>query len=206
MFRSSAVRSAPVAQVITPAAPQASSILLEIHRLRVQVRQVRAQDRKWLPALCDLLIDAVHHGASLGFLAPMSRHVAMDYWEAVFARLGPQQALWIALESDDGPLQGCVQLSGCPQAHHRGEVRQMMVHSRSRGRGIASQLMNRLECTALDLGRTLLVLETPSGSQAEAVCAHLDWQRAGEIPDFGACAEGRLHASAMYYKRLSAVR
>jgi hypothetical protein len=48
----------------------------------------------------------------------------------------------------------------------------------------------------------LLVLQAPSGSQAEAVCAHLGWQRAGEIPDYGACAEGRLHSSSLYYKRL----
>jgi len=201
MFRSSvaAVFRRP-APALVPATAPAS--VIEIHRSRVQVRQVRAQDRRWLPELADLLVDGVHHGASLGFLAPMSRHAALDYWEQVYASLGPRQALWIALESDDGPLQGCVQLTGCAQAHHRGELRQLMVHSRSRGRGIATQLLNRAECTARDMGRTLLVLETPADSQAEAVFAHLDWQRAGEIPDFGACAEGRLHASAVYYKRL----
>ena len=203
MFRSSAARAATASSLVVqaPAIAQPSS-LIEINRSRVQVRQVRQQDRQWLPALCELLVDGVHHGASLGFLAPMAHHVAMDYWDAVFARLGSQQALWIALESDDGPLRGCVQLGACPHAHHRGEVRQMMVHSRSRGRGIASQLMSRLECTALEQGRTLLVLETPSDSQAEAVYAHLGWQRAGEIPESASCAEGRLHASAMYYKRL----
>jgi len=53
-------------------------------------------------------------------------------------------------------------------------------------------------------GRSLLVLDTPSGSQAEAVYAHLGWQRAGEIPDYDACAEGRLHSTARYFKRLLA--
>ncbi|MDY0743202.1 GNAT family N-acetyltransferase [Paucibacter sp. R3-3] len=203
MFRSSvaAVFRRPAPAPI-PATVTAPASVIEIHRSRVQVRQVRAEDRRWLPELADLLVDGVHHGASLGFLAPMSRHAALDYWEQVYASLGPKQALWIALESDDGPLQGCLQFTGCAQAHHRGELRQLMVHSRSRGRGIATQLLNRAECTVRDLGRTLLVLETPADSQAEAVFAHLDWQRAGEIPDFSACAEGRLHASAMYYKRL----
>ena len=175
------------------------------------LRKLTARDVQWLPALADLLIDGVHHGASLGFLAPLSRYQALDYWQGVFAHLGPRQSLWIACDGDEhtaGPLQGAVQLSLCPRAnaHHRGEVQRLMVHSQSRGRGIASQLMSRVECAALEQGRSLLVLEAPAGSQAEAVYAHLGWQRAGEIPDYDACAEGRLHGSAMYYKRLNALR
>lgn len=175
------------------------------------LRKLGAQDTQWLPALADLLIDGVHQGASLGFLAPLSRYAALDYWQGVFARLGQRQFLWIACdgsESEVGPLQGAVQLSLCPRAnaHHRGEVQRLMVHSHSRGRGIASQLMNRVEFAAQEQGRTLLVLEAPAGSQAEAVYAHLGWQRAGEIPDYDACAEGRLHGSAMYYKRLQKLR
>ena len=177
-------------------------------RPTIGVRKLNSRDLQWLPALCDLLIDGVHQGATLGFLAPLSRYAALDYWHGVFARLGQHQSLWIACQTDahgeDGPLQGAVQLSLCPRAnaHHRGEVQRLMVHSGSRGRGIASQLMSRVECAALEQARTLLVLEAPSGSQAEAVYAHLGWQRAGEIPDYDACAEGRLHSSAMYYKRL----
>ncbi|OYU25782.1 MAG: GNAT family N-acetyltransferase [Burkholderiales bacterium PBB2] len=178
------------------------------------VRKIGPQDLQWLPALCDLLIDGVHRGASLGFLAPLSRYAALTYWHGVFARLGPQHSLWIACDSEHGdqdghepcgPLQGAVQLSLAPHgnAHHRGEVQRLMVHSQARGRGIASRLMCRLECTAQAQGRSLLVLEAPAASQAEAVFVHLGWQRAGEIPDHEACAEGRLHGSALYYKRLS---
>lgn len=135
----------------------------------------------------------------------MSRYAALDYWHGVFARLGPRHHLWIACEdSARSQLLGCVQLALCQQASaaHRAEVLGLMVHSRSRGLGIASQLMSRLECSALRLGRKLLVLDTPTGSQAEAVCAHLGWQRAGEVPDCDACADGQLHSTARYYKRL----
>lgn len=179
---------------------------------RPEVKRLSSRDLQWLPALCDLLTDSVHHGATLGFLAPMSRYAALDYWHGVFARLGPHQSLWIACEGGDADrpaqLQGAAQLSLCPQAnaHHRGEVQGLMVHSRSRGRGIASQLMTSVECAALHQGRTLLVLDTPAGSQAEAVYAHLGWQRAGEIPDYDSCAEGRLHSTARYYKRLQMPR
>jgi acetyltransferase len=183
----------------------------------LSVRKLGPHDLQWLPALCDLLIDGVHRGASLGFLAPLSRYAALNYWHGVFARLGPQHSLWIACETESegesgggdsaalsGPLQGAVQLSLAPagNAHHRAEVQRLMVHSQARGRGIAGRLMCRLECTALAQARSLLVLEAQAGSQAEGMFVHLGWQRAGEIPDYDACAEGRLHGAALYYKRL----
>ena len=110
------------------------------------LRKLTARDVQWLPALADLLIDGVHHGASLGFLAPLSRYQALDYWQGVFAHLGTRQSLWIAGDFGNSgdeqtahPLQGAVQLSLCPRANarHRGEVQRLMVHSQSRSRGIA---------------------------------------------------------------------
>lgn len=188
-----------------PAAP----LVQQQQRQPPEIRRLSSRDLQWLPALCDLLTDNVHQGATLGFLAPLSRYAALDHWHGVFARLGPHASLWIACESsgEDGrppQLLGVAQLCLCPQAnaHHRGEVKGLMVHSRARGRGIASQLMHGVECAALQQGRTLLVLDTPAGSQAEAVYVHLGWQRAGEIPDYDSCADGRLHSTARYYKRL----
>ncbi len=194
-----------------PLAPLVQQQHQEQRRQTPEIRRLSSRDLQWLPALCDLLTDNVHQGATLGFLAPLSRYAALDYWHGIFARLGPHLSLWIACEGggEDGDgrppqLQGLAQLSLCPQAnaHHRGEVQGLMVHSRARGRGIASQLMHSLECAALQQGRTLLVLDTPAGSQAEAVYVHLGWQRAGEIPDYDSCADGRLHSTARYYKRL----
>jgi acetyltransferase len=175
---------------------------------QAQLRQLASHDLQWLPQLCELLTDGVHRGASLGFLAPLSRYAALEYWHGVFARLGPRHQLWVACDKDRSAahtrLLGAVQLSLCPlvNAHHRGEVQQLMVHSQARGHGLASRLMARLECAAVAQGRSLLVLQTQSGSQAEAVYAHLGWQRAGEIPEYGACAEGQLQGAAFYYKRL----
>ncbi|RQO61152.1 GNAT family N-acetyltransferase [Paucibacter sp. KBW04] len=177
----------------------------------LQIRRLNAAEAQWLPGLCELLIDSVHRGACLGFLAPLSLGAAQDYWRSVLARLGPQHELWIACDAEapegtSPKLHGAVQLALCSSAnaHHRGEVQRLMVHSQSRSRGIASRLMSRLECAALSRGRQLLVLETPSGSQAEAVYVHLGWQRAGEIPAYASCAEGRLRDTVFYFKRLQA--
>ncbi|MDM4767947.1 GNAT family N-acetyltransferase [Pelomonas sp. SE-A7] len=171
-------------------------------RAQAVLHKLNSGDTHWIPALAELLVDNVHQGACLGFLAPLSRFAAQDYWHQVLARLGPHHQLWIACDGER--LQGSVQLSLCPRAnaHHRGEVQQLMVHSRARGMGWAGRLMARVECAALAQGRTLLVLDAPAGTQAEAVYLHLDWQRAGEIPGHSACADGVLLASAMYYKRL----
>ncbi|UXH77898.1 GNAT family N-acetyltransferase [Roseateles amylovorans] len=176
-----------------------------LQRAPIEVVKLSSRDLQWLPALTNLLIDNVHQGATVGFLAPLSRYAALDYWHGVFARLGQHHSLWIACESDGpGRLLGAVQLSLCPlaNAHHRGEVQRLMVHTQERGRGVASQLMSRLECTAATQNRYLLQLETAADSQAEAVFAHLGWQRAGQIPDHCHGAEGQLQSVAIYYKRL----
>ena len=138
----------------------------------IEIVKLTSRDLQWLPALTNLLIDNVHQGATLGFLAPLSRYQALDYWHGVFARLGQHHALWIACESEGpGRLLGAIQLSLCPlaNAHHRGEVQRLMVHSQERSRGVAGQLMARVETAAATQGRFLLQLETCADSQAEAV-------------------------------------
>ena len=179
---------------------------------RVNLHALKASDTQWLPALADLLVDGVHHGASLGFLAPLSRHTALDHWLGVLGRLSPLEQLWIACDQRpdgrDGQLLGALQMTLCEgaDAHHRGELRRLMVHSRHRNRGITSQLICRAEVAAAQAGRSLLVAQVPAGSQIESIADHLGWQRAGEIPDFAACSEGRRHSSAMVFKRLGGVR
>src|SRR5262245_34411944 len=82
--------------------------------------------RPWLPGetsaiggLCDLLIDAVHGGASIGFLAPLSRERAERYWNGVAATVGPALVLLVAEEGSR--VVGSVQLALCEKdnALHR---------------------------------------------------------------------------------------
>ena len=69
-------------------------------------------------------------------------------------------------------------------------------------KGIAKGLIAQFEAFARSQSRTLLVLDTQSGSVAEALYASLSWQRAGAIPGYAASPDGQLHAKAMYFKRL----
>ena len=38
----------------------------------IEIRQVTEPEQALIPPLCELLIDTVHNGASVGFLAPLS--------------------------------------------------------------------------------------------------------------------------------------
>ncbi len=166
------------------------------------IRQITTEEPTNLSDLSGLLIDAVHHGASVGFLAPLSNEEAAQYWQQVFASLDQGLLLWVA--ETNGQVVGTVQLALSPKKNgaHRAEVQKLFVHSTTRGEGIAGQLMDTLECAARSMGRSLLVLNTQAGSDAEKVYQHLGWQKAGEIPQFAASPDGTLHATAYYYKLL----
>jgi len=167
------------------------------------LRRVSTDDLSLLEPLADLLIDAVHSGASIGFLAPLSRSTAEQYWRGVLSAVGELLLLWVA--EIDGHVVGSVQLALCDKdnGRHRGEVQKLFVHRSARGHGIATRLMNEVEAEARRRQRKLLVLDTLLGSQAEDVYRHLNWTRAGEIPEYAASPAGELFPTVVYFKALA---
>lgn len=152
--------------------------------------------------LCELLIDSVDLGASVGFLKPLRLPEAEAYWQQVAGQLGASHHLLVLHEGQQ--LLGSVQLSLCgkPNGRHRAEVQKLFVHSRARGRGLATLLMRRVEELARAASCSLLVLDTETGSKAEHVYRHLGWQHAGNIPDYAASPDGQLHPTALYFKHV----
>jgi acetyltransferase len=172
-------------------------------RICVVVRRVsRQEEPALLGPLAGLLQDAVHGGASVGFLAPLAPEAARQYWQDVFRALDSDRLLWVA-ERDD-QLLGTVQLQSCAKdnGRHRAEVQKLLVHSQARGQGVAGSLMRALEGEARAQGLRLLVLDTLQGSQAEQVYGHLGWQRAGEVPDYAAAPDGALFPTVIFFKQL----
>jgi acetyltransferase len=169
----------------------------------LRLREVAAPDSALLAPLGQLLIDAVHGGASVGFLAPLAPARASAYWEQVFAALGEALQLWVA--EVDGQVVGSVQLAPClkENGRHRAEIQKLLVRTSRRGQGIAGQLMAQAEARARAAGIRLLVLDTQGGSPAESLYRHLGWTRAGEIPGYAASPDGRLHATAYYFKSVA---
>ncbi len=168
----------------------------------IVIRLATARDETLVPGLCALLQDAVHGGASVGFLAPLATPTALRYWRGVFSDLNRQQVLWIAL--DDGAVVGTVQLGLCLKENgsHRAEVQKLLVRSDYQRRGIARDLLRALDKYAVANNRSLLVLDTIAGSAAELLYQNLGWQKSGEIPDYAAMPDGQLRPTAVYYRLL----
>jgi hypothetical protein len=55
---------------------------------------------------------------------------------------------------------------------------------------------------ARDSGKTLLVLDTVTGSDAERLYARLGWIRVGIIPDYALLSRGGLSPTTVFYKAL----
>jgi GNAT superfamily N-acetyltransferase len=79
----------------------------------------------------------------------------------------------------------------------------MLVHRRMRRQGLGEQLMRAAEDTARDCGKTLLVLDTVTGGDAERLYARLGWQRVGVIPDYALWPQGGLCATTVFYRRMA---
>lgn len=169
------------------------------------VRVGAADGAPLLDGLCQLLIDTVADGASIGFLAPLSVAEAQRYWLGVFDQvLTGSTALWVALAGQR--VAGTVQLAPCLRANgrNRAEVQKLMVAPADRGQGLASRLMAALETGARLQGLGVLFLDTEAWSRAERFYQMQGYSRVGEIPDYATSPDGRLHATAIYYKRLTA--
>lgn len=149
------------------------------------------QARRYLDSLTDLLRDAVQSGASVGFLQPLDASEAHAYWEGVLSALSSgERVLLVALDGDS--VLGFVQVSlvAWPSQRHRAEVMKLLVSSVARRRGIGSALMRSAESDALGRGRTLLVLDTRRGDDAERLYAKLGYETAGVIPRYAASPSG----------------
>jgi GNAT superfamily N-acetyltransferase len=153
--------------------------------------------------LAALLIDAVDSGASVGFMPPLGEAEAHEYWSSVIAAMRDgSRVLLVAL--DDGLIQGSVQLALEMRANggHRAEVMKLFVHRRARRRGLAKALMAEAESTARKLGRTLLIMDTRQGGDADQLCQLLGYVPFGQVPGYARSADGRLHTTTFYYRHL----
>ncbi|GAA1639005.1 GNAT family N-acetyltransferase [Georgenia ruanii] len=151
--------------------------------------------------LAALLQACVADGASLGFLDPTTAEEARVFWHGALTE--PGAITWV-VRDDDGRLLGSVRLvpAPMPNAGHRADVAKLMVHPAARGRGVAAALMAALEDTARATGRTLLVLDTETGSPAEAIYRRWGWEPAGGIADYAADPGGTLKPTTIMTKRL----
>jgi ribosomal protein S18 acetylase RimI-like enzyme len=157
--------------------------------------------------LTALIIDAVEHGASIGFTLPLDPAGVEQYWQAVAGDVAAGcKDLFVALD-ERGRVIGSAQLALESRANgrHRAEVQKVIVKHTLRGRGIGAALMARLEQEAQAGGRTVLFLDTSTGASGATVFyRRLGYSFVGSIPNYAANPDGRLVANAIFYKLIPA--
>ncbi|HEY7975636.1 MAG TPA: GNAT family N-acetyltransferase [Ktedonobacterales bacterium] len=175
-----------------------------MHDTQTVIQQVDAASASALaPQLVALLQDAVAGGASLGFWRPLDADRARAYWGEIIAELAAgQRRLLVALR--EGAAVGSVQLAPASKqnAVHRAEIQKLMTLRAARRQGIGQALMRAVERLADAEGRTLLVLDTATGSDAERLYRALGYQQAGVIPRYVVEADGEEYSTTLFYKSL----
>ena len=160
-----------------------------------------AQAADSIDDLIELLHDNLEHGASLGFVLPLLPEETQRYWVQVIDDIERGvRVLLVARQASH--IVGAVQLEPAAKrnAAHRAEVQKLLVHTRARRQGIGRALMQAIEAAALELGHTLLVLDTRKGNNAEQLYRQLGYIRAGEIPRYARSIDGRLIDTVFFYR------
>jgi acetyltransferase len=153
--------------------------------------------------LVALLLDAVAHGSSLGFLASLTPTEASSYWCEVRAAMQTDaRLLWFA--EREGRVVGTVQMELCQKRNgvNRAEVQKLLVHSGAQRQGIARRLMREVEAVARSLQRGLLYLDTEAGSPAEPFYLACGFTYAAGLPEYACSPSGEWRSNAIYYKTL----
>ena len=170
----------------------------------IQVRVLQTLGEREIRGLSDVLIDCVEGGASVSFMLPMPRAKAEAYWHSVAASMADGERKVLAAEDPEGVMLGTVQvvLDQPENQPHRGDIAKMLVHRRARKQGVGAALLAAAERSALESGKTLLVLDTVTGSDGYRLYQRHGWQRVGEIPNYALWPDGRLCPTTVFYKSL----
>lgn len=150
-----------------------------------------------------VLADCVEGGASVSFMQPFTPANGAAFFEKLLPEIecGSRILLAAFVESR---LVGTVQIifATPPNQPHRADVAKMLVHRSARRQGIAQRLMLAVEEQARAAGKTLLVLDTVTGGDAERLYERLGWARVGVIPRYALFPDGRWCDTTVFYKQL----
>jgi GNAT superfamily N-acetyltransferase len=163
--------------------------------------------REQTGALSLVLIDCVEGGASVSFMSPLTRERADAFWWGVAESVADgERILLVAKDLSNGMVVGTVQviLKQPENQPHRADIAKMLVHSQARRRGVGAALMRAAEEAAARAGKTVLVLDTVTGGDAERLYERLGWIKSGVIPNYALWPKGGFCDTTVFYKQISA--
>jgi GNAT superfamily N-acetyltransferase len=148
--------------------------------------------------LAEVLLDCVAGGASVSFMADLSRNAAVAWWRKILA-----DPLRIVFVTEDLSGTATLILDTPPNQPHRADLAKMLVQRRARSRGIGRALFEAVCDEARRRGRTLLTFDTMSGSPAERLYLKCGCVKVGEIPGYALWPDGSGPGpTSIFYKRL----
>lgn len=155
-------------------------------------------------ALSRVLIDCVEGGASVSFMLPMTQDKADTFWKGVAEGVAAGERILLVAE-DAGEIVGTVQvvLKQPENQPHRADIAKMLVHRKARRRGVGAALMRAAEEAARKAGKTVLVLDTVTGSDAERLYTRLGWERVGVIPNYALWPQGGFCPTTYFHKQIT---
>lgn len=171
----------------------------------VSVRRVASHEAaNQVEALADVLIDCVEGGASVSFMLPLTREKARTFWERTADSVARGERALLIAQNEEGEVLGTVQivLSQPENQPHRADIAKMLVRRKSRRQGIAQRLMAAVEQVARDENKSVLVLDTVTGGDAERLYERAGWQRVGEVPNYALMPDGEFCGTTFYYKHV----
>ena len=157
-----------------------------------------------IEALADVLIDCVEGGASVSFMHPLSREKALGFWRGVAQGVRRGERALLVARNGANAIVGTVQLVlMLPENQpHRADVAKMLVRRDARRHGVARRLMAEVESVAHEEGRSVLVLDTVTGGEAERLYQRAGWVRVGDVPDYALMPDGVRCGTTFYYRHL----
>ena len=171
---------------------------------RVNASEAAARAEVLAQTLADVLIDCVEGGASVSFMLPLPRDKAVAFWRGVADSVARSERVLLVAEDGTGRVVGTVQLimSLPDNQPHRADVAKLLVRRSARRCGIAQRLMAAIDDAAREEGKTMLVLDTVTGGDAERLYERNGWQRVGAVPNYALMPGGGFCGTTFFYKQL----
>ena len=176
------------------------------------------QIEEWCPDRCEpesvehdvemlgeVLHAVVHGGAGVSFFVPFSLDDARGFWRDKVLPGVRARTRRVVIARWSERIVGTVQLDLAvpPNQRHRADVAKLLVHPIARRRGVARAMMSALEAIAQSEQRTLLTLDTVTGSSAEPLYLSLGYIAVGVIPRYARAAlTPDLESTTIMYKEL----
>ena len=136
-------------------------------------------------------------------MASLTKAEAESFFEGVVEGVERGDRILLAAFLDS-KLVGTVQIvfPWPPNQPHRADIAKLLVARPARKQGVAQRLMEHAEEASRLAGKTLLVLDTVTGDNAERLYTRMGWTRVGVIPNYALFPDGSWCDTTIFWKQL----